>query len=217
MKKSVRSPRGSDTQAILKHWQEAVPNDRLAHLVKDVTRAFVRALQARLNEHSVSFGHWAFLRILWERDGLNQRELSDQAGVMEPTTFSAIQAMEKLGYVTRTQRPGDRRMVFIHLTAKARSLKNKLVPLAEAVNGIGIRGVKAADVTITRRTLLAILDNLAADEAQSASPQRRIPAPLGQTTTRFESEGAIAPAGGSQRCRRLRTTGALKSAPKARD
>ncbi len=203
MKKSVRSPRGSDTQAILKHWQEAVPNDRLAHLVKDVTRAFVRALQARLNEHSVSFGHWAFLRILWERDGLNQRELSDQAGVMEPTTFSAIQAMEKLGYVTRTQRPGDRRMVFIHLTAKGRSLKNKLVPLAEAVNGIGIRGVKAADVTITRRTLLAILDNLAADEAQSASPQRRIPAPLGQTTTRFESERVIAPAGGSQRCRRL--------------
>ena len=188
MKKSVRSPRGSDTQAILKHWQEAVPNDRLAHLVKDVTRAFVRALRARLNEHSVSFGHWAFLRILWERDGLNQRELSDQAGVMEPTTFSAIQAMEKLGYVTRTQRPGDRRMVFIHLTAKGRSLKNKLVPLAEALNGIGIRGVKAADVTITRRTLLAILDNLAADEAQSASPQRRIPAPVHQRPLRFESK-----------------------------
>ena len=60
------------------------------------------------NEHSVSFGHWAFLRILWERDGLNQRELSDQAGVMEPTTFSAIQAMEKLGYVTRVQRPDNR-------------------------------------------------------------------------------------------------------------
>jgi MarR family transcriptional regulator, organic hydroperoxide resistance regulator len=188
MKKSVRSPRGSDTQAILTHWQEAVPNDRLAHLVKDVTRAFVRALQARLSEHSVSFGHWAFLRILWERDGLNQRELSDQAGVMEPTTFAAIQAMEKLGYVTRTQRPGDRRMVFIHLTAKGRSLKNKLVPLAEAVNGIGIRGVKTADVTITRRTLLAILDNLAVDEAQSVSPQRRIPPPVRQPATRFESK-----------------------------
>jgi DNA-binding MarR family transcriptional regulator len=173
MKQSVRSPRGSDTQAILKHWQEAVPNDRLAHLVKDVTRAFVRALQTRLNEHSVSFGHWAFLRILWERDGLNQRELSDQAGVMEPTTFSAIQTMEKLGYVTRTQRPGDRRMVFIHLTAKGRSLKNKLVPLAEAVNGIGIR---------------AVIDNLAADEALSASPQRRIPAPVRQPGTRLESK-----------------------------
>ena len=62
---------------------------------------------------------------------------------------------------------------------RAGSLKSKLVPLAEEVNGIGIRGIKAADVAVTRRTLLAILDNLALDEAQSSSPQRRIPAPVG--------------------------------------
>ena len=37
-----------DAQEILRHWREAVPHDRLAHLVKDATRAFVRALQARL-------------------------------------------------------------------------------------------------------------------------------------------------------------------------
>ena len=36
--------RPSDTQTILRHWREAVPNDRLAHLVKDATRALVRAL-----------------------------------------------------------------------------------------------------------------------------------------------------------------------------
>ena len=65
------------TQSILRHWREAVPDDRLAHLVKDATRALVRALQMRLAEHAVSFGHWTFLRILWEGDGLTQRELSD--------------------------------------------------------------------------------------------------------------------------------------------
>ena len=32
------------TQVILRHWREAVPDDRLAHLVKDATRALVRAL-----------------------------------------------------------------------------------------------------------------------------------------------------------------------------
>lgn len=176
MKKSTPAAAASGTQAMLKHWQEAVPNDRLAHLVKDVTRAFVRALQSRLAQHSVSFGHWAFLRILWERDGLNQRELSDQAGVMEPTTFSAIQAMERLGYVMRVQRPENKRMVFIHLTPKGRLLKSKLVPLAEEVNSIGIDGIKPADAAITRRTLLAMLDNLALDERRSSGTQRRIPA-----------------------------------------
>ena len=92
------------TQVILRHWREAVPDDRLAHLVKDATRALVRALQMRLGEHGVSFGHWTFLRILWESDGLTQRELSEQAGVMEPTTFSAVKAMERLGYVVRRRR-----------------------------------------------------------------------------------------------------------------
>ena len=83
----------SSTQVILRHWREAVPDDRLAHLVKDATRALVRALQMRLGEYGGSFGHWTFLRILWESDGLTQRELSEQAGVMEPTTFSALNAM----------------------------------------------------------------------------------------------------------------------------
>ncbi len=86
-----------DTRILLKHWREAVPDDRLAHLVKDATRALVRALQIRLTEHAVSFGHWTFLRILWARDGVTQRELSAQAGVMEPTTFAALKAMEALG------------------------------------------------------------------------------------------------------------------------
>ena len=178
---------------MLKHWQEAVPNDRLAHLVKDVTRAFVRALQVRLARHSVSFGHWAFLRILWERDGLNQRELSDQAGVMEPTTFSAMQAMEKLGYVVRVQRPENRRMVFIHLTPKGRLLKSKLVPLAEEVNSIGVRDIKAADVAATRRTLLAILDNLARDELQPSNPQRRTLTLTGQPRRAVATRKSRAP------------------------
>jgi DNA-binding MarR family transcriptional regulator len=153
------------TQSILRHWREAVPNDRLAHLVKDATRALVRGLQMRLAAHAVSFGHWTFLRILWEGDGLTQRELSEQAGVMEPTTFSALKAMERLGYIRRRQRGGDRKKVYILLTPKGRRLRDQLVPLAEEVNSIAVRGVRKADVAVTRGVLLAIIENLARDEA----------------------------------------------------
>jgi DNA-binding MarR family transcriptional regulator len=152
------------TQSILRHWREAVPNDRLAHLVKDATRALVRALQMRLAEHAVSFGHWTFLRILWEGDGLTQRELSEQAGVMEPTTFSALKAMERLGYIRRQQRGGDRKKVYVLLTSKGRRLRDHLVPLAEEVNSVAVRGVRKADIAATRGVLLAIIGNLARDE-----------------------------------------------------
>ncbi|MDO8875626.1 MAG: MarR family transcriptional regulator [Pseudolabrys sp.] len=153
-----------DTDAILRHWREAVPNDRLAHLVKDATRALVRALQMRLAEHAVSFGHWTFLRILWEGDRLTQRELSERAGVMEPTTFSALKAMERLGYIRRRKFAGDRKKVYVLLTPKGRALRDVLVPLAEDVNRIAARGVRPAAIATTRRVLLSIIENLARND-----------------------------------------------------
>ena len=129
----------------------------------------------RLAEHQVAFGHWAFLRILWETDGLTQRELSVQAGVMEPTTFAAIKAMEKLGYVARKQMPSSRKNVYVFLTPAGRALKEKLVPLAEAVNRIAVRGVGAADIAVTRQTLLAMIENLALDEADAHKREQRVP------------------------------------------
>jgi DNA-binding MarR family transcriptional regulator len=173
--------RAPSTQTILRHWREAVPDDRLAHLVKDATRALVRALQMRLAEHQVSFGHWTFLRILWEGDGLTQRELSDQAGVMEPTTFSALKAMERLGYISRRQVGDDRKKVYVFLTMKGRALKRALVPLAEQVNAIAATGVRAADIATTRAVLLAIIENLAREEAGQGKrmPSTRALARLG--------------------------------------
>jgi MarR family transcriptional regulator, organic hydroperoxide resistance regulator len=163
------------TRQLLRHWQEAVPNDRLAHLVKDAARGLARALQMRLTEHSVSYGHWTFLRILWESEGLTQRQLSSEAGVMEPTTFSALNAMERLGYVVRRPSPKSRKEVHVYLTLKGRALKTKLVPLAEEVNAVALRDIDPRDIAATRRTLLALIANLAADETESLRLRRRIP------------------------------------------
>jgi DNA-binding MarR family transcriptional regulator len=163
------------TEAILRHWRDAVPNDRLAHLVKDATRGLLRALQIRLSQHGVAFGHWAFLRILWEADGLTQRALSVEAGLMEPTTSSALGAMEKLGYVRRERRPDNRKNVHVFLTPKGKALRRKLVPLAEEVNDVAVRGASAADVAATRRTLLVMVENLARDESQAGKKRRHMP------------------------------------------
>lgn len=164
---------GSAMQRILRHWREAVPDDRMAHLVKDATRSFDRALQERLAAHAVSFGHWVFLRILWERDGLTQSDLSREAGVMEPTTFAALKRMETRGYIRRRPFADNRRKVHIFLTARGRSLKAVLVPLAEDINRMALAGVPAADVATTRRTLLTVLENLAREEEPSTTPDAR--------------------------------------------
>jgi len=149
--------------------------ERFAHIVKVAMRALNRALQMRLAEHGVSIGHWPFLRALWQTDGLTQRELSEEAGVAQPTTFSAVKAMEHLGYVVRRNVEGDRRKRQVFLTTRGRALEAKLVPLAEDVNAVAVRRVAAGEVATTRRVLLAMLDNLASDEARVGNGGRRIP------------------------------------------
>jgi DNA-binding MarR family transcriptional regulator len=152
------------SREVLRRWHEDVPNDRLAHLVRDTWRAFQRSLSLRLARHGVPHGHWTFLRVLWERDGLTQRELAIRAGVSEPATLAALRAMERAGHLTRRHRPGNRKNVYVVLTRSGKALRRKLVPLAVEVNAVATRGTRAADVSTTRRVLLAILVRLAHDE-----------------------------------------------------
>ena len=148
---------------VQRHWHEAVPGDRMAHLVKDTLRAFNRALQTRLAQHGVLPGHWVFLRVLWQRDGLTQRELSVEAGVMESTTFVALRNMAALGYVVLQRERDNRKNLFAVLTPLGRRLRARLVPLAEQINALALQGLSAAEVATTRRALLTMLDNLVRD------------------------------------------------------
>ena len=182
-------PNPHQTQNILRHWHEAVPNDRLAHLIRDTERAFRRALQIRLAPHGVPFGHWAFLRILWECDGLTQKELSERAGVMEPTTFAAMKAMEELGYVDRRQLPLNKKNVYVYLTDAGRQLKERLVPLAEDTNLISTATVSAQDLATTRKVLLAMIANLAQDEIGRLPETEARPGPRGAKLPRTKPVG----------------------------
>jgi DNA-binding MarR family transcriptional regulator len=196
------------SRAVLRRWHEDVPNDRLAHLVKDAMRAFHRSLQVRLAPHGIPFGYWTFLRVLWERDGITQRELAIEAGVSEPATFAALRAMQASGHLVRRQRAGNRKNVYVVLTRSGKALKRKLVPLAVGVNAVATRGVPVADVAATRRCLLAIIDNLARDElamivepdkagSAPSTPAARRPARGGRWTT-----AGPGPAGARPRARR---------------
>jgi DNA-binding MarR family transcriptional regulator len=186
---NVKIPESGGMHAILRHWREAVPNDRLAHLIKDATRGLTRALQMRLTEHAVAFGHWTFLRILWENDGITQRELSERAGLMEPTTFSALKAMEKLGYVTRRQQPDSRKKVYVFLTPKGRALREKLVPLAEEVNEIAVAGARPEAIAAAREMLLVMIQNLARDEAEQMAAKRHMPSTRELSTLADRTKG----------------------------
>jgi DNA-binding MarR family transcriptional regulator len=132
----------------------------VGYLLRDTYRAFTKVLQSRIAAHGVTLGQWYFLRVLWDEDGLTQRELSQRVGMMEPTTVTALNGMEKRGYVKRVRNTDDKRKVNIYLTDRGRALRNTLLPHAIDVNIRAVAGVSPDDVETLRRTLNAMKFNL---------------------------------------------------------
>lgn len=173
----MRNPRPAKRAEKLQadHRYAIDPNERLSALTKEAMRAYSRSMQIRLIEHNVSIGHWLFLRNLWATPGLTQRELSDRVGLMESTTFSALKALEKLGYLTREKKPGDRKKVYIYLTDEGKRLEKVLMPLAAELNKTAVDGIPEEDIKTTKQTLTSIIDNLLRDEAELHRKKRRVP------------------------------------------
>jgi DNA-binding MarR family transcriptional regulator len=187
---SKSDPSSTDQRKPRAPYELPLEDERLAHLVRDARRGLVKALQNALAKHDVAFGHWTFLRILWVRDDVNQRKLSGLAGVMEPTTFAALQAMERLGYIERRRRPGNKKNIYVYLTAQGRALREKLEPIAVGINERSIEGISDADIASTRRTLLAMIDNLARENAEPPIVSR--PAPVSALATSPSRKAASA-------------------------
>ena len=143
---------------------DLLPTSRsVGYLVRQTHRAFTRALQARIAPHGVSIGMWYFLRVLWQEDGISQRELSQRVGMMEPTTASALNNMERKGFVRRLRNRTDRRIVNVFLTERGRALRRELLPLAADVNEVALRGVSADDIGKLRAVLAKLQAGLDAD------------------------------------------------------
>lgn len=127
--------------------------ESLGFQVRDLNRLMQRALAARIAPHGVVPGAWYFLRVLWEEDGLTQRELAARIGMREPTAVIALRGMEEAGWITRARDDADRRRVHVHLTPTGRALRERLLPEARAVIATATAGMTHEEAA----TLLALL------------------------------------------------------------
>lgn len=162
MRRPAKSAPGREPEPA-RDWRQALHDERMAHLIKDAFRCTSGALQRRLREHGVPYGHWTFLRILWQTDGLTQRQLCEQAGVSEAAGVGALKGMEQSGWVLRKKLPENRKEVRVFLTSQGSALRPGIVACAEEVNRLATAGISAEDLAATRRTLLALIDNLERD------------------------------------------------------
>jgi MarR family transcriptional regulator, organic hydroperoxide resistance regulator len=141
-------------------------DESIGYQIRTTHRAMQRLLQFKIAPHGITLGMWYFLRALWHEDGLTQRELSNRAGTMEPTTLSAIMIMEKKGLVRRVRNRDDRRKWHIHLTPKGRALKSKLLPLAREVVDTAVQNLGRNEVAQLLKALAEVQSSVHATLAR---------------------------------------------------
>tara|TARA_B110000977_G_scaffold51482_1_gene69952 strand:+ start:1532 stop:1987 length:456 start_codon:yes stop_codon:yes gene_type:complete len=136
------------------------PIHSVGYLARINFRAFSKALEKLIEPHGVSAGQWRVLRVLWEHDGVTQRELCRKVGITEATGVKGIASLAAAGFVKRTIDTRDKRKIIITLTPHARTLEAKLIPMVVEVNERALEGITKKEADIVRRVLAKTYFNL---------------------------------------------------------
>ncbi|HEX7005765.1 MAG TPA: MarR family transcriptional regulator [Alphaproteobacteria bacterium] len=132
----------------------------MGFLAKEAARAFVRTLAPRIARYGVSPGQWNVLRILWEQDGLSQRDISRRLGIMDPSTASTLASLARDGLIVRRKHPTDGRQTLVFLSAPGRALRDRVIHCARDVNALAAAGIDAEEIALCRRVLVRMIENL---------------------------------------------------------
>lgn len=139
------------------------PLHSVGYLTRINFRAFSKALEKLTEPHGVTAGQWRILRVLWEEDGITQREISNRVGITEATAVKSLAGLETAELITREVDESDRRKMITRLTTRAKRLKKKLIPFVVDVNERALKGISRKDVDTARRVLAQTYLNLTED------------------------------------------------------
>jgi DNA-binding MarR family transcriptional regulator len=107
---------------------DCLDENNIILLMRISSLGLLRNTTAQMSKHGISANVWYFLRILWETDGLSQKELALGAGVLQPNAVATIRHMAETGLVLIERETQDRRRTRAWLTPKSRQLEQELLP-----------------------------------------------------------------------------------------
>lgn len=134
--------------------------DSLGYQIGLLSRLFDRRLQEVLKEQGVAPGQFAPLVMLFEQDGLTQAELCRRINVEQPTMANTLERMERDGLIRRKADTEDKRRALVHLTPRAREMRDAVMENARAVASRAVQRLSPADQDDMFRLLGRMVENL---------------------------------------------------------
>ena len=115
------------------------------YLANHMARLFAQRLHERIRPLGLAPAQFMTLLELWDEDGLTQRDLVDRLDVEQATMANTLARMERDGLIERRAHETDARARTIHLTARARELREPAEAAAREVNALALGGMDAAE------------------------------------------------------------------------
>ena len=137
--------------------------ESLGYQVNHLARLLAQALAARIASYGVVPGQFAQLLVLFEEDGLTQRELCDRVRIEQATMAKTLQRMQRDGLVRCDPDPDDRRRIRVYLTDSARVMQDDLEAAARSVNAAAAHGLTDAELVTYLDLTTRLISNLQAE------------------------------------------------------
>ena len=129
-------------------------------LIKKAARLFEQVANKNLDKLGVTYSQTIFLVRLWDKDGQNQIELANSAGLKQPSVVRILDRMERDDLISRVRNKDDRRVFNFYLTDKAKKACRKLEEHANAMHDIATLDVAKKDIDKFNKLITDIIDNL---------------------------------------------------------
>lgn len=132
------------------------------YLANHMARVFALALDAELHQLGLRLGAFPALLLLWENDGLTQRDLVQALNIEQPTMAATLTRMERDGLIRRSRDETDGRAQRIRLTARGRALEAPAKAAAQRVNAIALRGFAEPERAAILQSMRRVIANFRA-------------------------------------------------------
>ncbi len=123
-------------------------DEHICFLMDVATRRITKFYNRRLRKFGITYNHLFILTCLWEKEGVNVKDLSKQLLLDSSSLTGHLDRMERAGLVARKDDPKDRRAIRVFLTDKGRRLKEQLEPIGKELKEGLQKGVPPEGVAV---------------------------------------------------------------------
>ena len=136
-------------------------NREHGHLIHMIANTVKRLADENLVSENVTIEQVKIMGMICKNGGtVSQKEIERAFGVRRSTVTSAMQILEKKGYIERFPHPEDSRAKLVALTAEGKKKNEKLRSFMQVLDAQMLEGMSDGECELLRDLLLKVLSNI---------------------------------------------------------